>query len=607
MVVTFKSERANLSGRVVVLNNNNNGVNSNNNINNNGRSLGIVRLLKAGTSSFLMVEKTTELYSAVCSFENLELAYKKARKGKTQKDYVIKFEEHLDKNLLDLRNELLFLIYKPKPLETFILRDPKTRKINKSDFRDRIIHHALCNIIEPLFEKTFIFDSYANRIGKGTFNAIKRLNYFMRKVSKNNSRNCFVLKADVRHYFETVDQDILLQIISRKITNENILWLIKQILKNYESKEKEKGMPLGNLTSQFFANVYLNELDQFVKHKLKAKYYIRYVDDFIILHNSKKILRLFKEKIDEFLRIKLNLELHPDKSKILNLNQGISFLGFRNFYHHKLVRRKNIRKFEKKFFKFKELYKKEIIEREKVIESFEGWLAFITHANTYKYRKHLIRTLNKHFPIEKQKEITNIKKHENHIKKTEASKLQFSTQKTLCLFTKGLSIAKISKVRNIKQATVWEHLANLVEFNQLSIWKLLSKEKIIKILKAIKKDTDKLKEINNRLDPYQATYDEINCVLSYHKNRNKKKNICFLINWLKKVNCYRKCHSNSRLRKNCETKLDFFVKQHPNLKMKRNEFLSLFNNHLTICKLPKKQKKAVISWKEFKKNYKNNN
>lgn len=165
--------------------------------------------------------------------------------------------------------------YTPKPLKTFILRDPKTRKISKADFRDRIIHHAICNIIEPTFDKTFIHDSYANRINKGTLNAIKRFEYFKKKVSKNNSNQCYVLKADIKSYFDNVSHNTLVNILENKINDERTTNLISLILKNHEGKTANKGMPLGNLTSQFFANIYLNELDQYVKHELRAKYYIR--------------------------------------------------------------------------------------------------------------------------------------------------------------------------------------------------------------------------------------------------------------------------------------------------------------------------------------------
>ena len=239
-------------------------------------------------------------YEALCTYDNLHRAYEGARKHKTLKPYVIEFEKELKKNLLQLQQELITQTYKPRPLETFILRDPKTRKISKSDFRDRVIHHAICNIIEPIFDKTFIHDSYANRISKGTLKAIERFDTFKKKVSKNNNQTCYFLKADIRHYFDSVNHQILLGLIQRRIYDEKIIWLIKQILQNHKSDGEGRGMPLGNLTSQFFANVYLDELDQYVKHQLKAKYYLRYVDDFIILDTS----------IDELIEYKLAIFHH---------------------------------------------------------------------------------------------------------------------------------------------------------------------------------------------------------------------------------------------------------------------------------------------------------
>mgnify|MGYP001570517252 CR=1 FL=1 len=177
------------------------------------------------------------LYQEICSFDNLLLAFKKARKRKSSKAYVIEFEKDLKNNLNLLRIELLLHSYKPKPLKNFIIRDPKSRKISKSDFRDRVVHHALCNVIEPIFDKTFIYDSYANRKFKGTLKALERFDYFKRKASRNNTRSCYVLKADIEHYFETVNHEILLNIISKKIKEKNVLWLINIILSNSNLKK----------------------------------------------------------------------------------------------------------------------------------------------------------------------------------------------------------------------------------------------------------------------------------------------------------------------------------------------------------------------------------
>ena len=298
------------------------------------------------------------LYKNVYSLENLKSAYKKAREGKSGQIYVIEFENNLEQNLNKLKQELEALTYKPRLLKRFIIRDPKTRTIHASAFRDRIVYHPLVNILEPIFDKTFIYDSYASRKDKGTHKAVLRFDQFKRKISNNGKliKNAvdnnqvigYILKADIKHYFDTVDHEILSNIITRKIKDNNIVCLIKEILNNFDSEVKGKGMPLGNLTSQFFANVYLNDLDYFIKHKLKVKYYIRYVDDFVILHNDKKILEEYKEEINNYLK-NLKLELHPNKSKIIPLRNGVTFLGYRIFYHHKLLRKTNIRKFERNF------------------------------------------------------------------------------------------------------------------------------------------------------------------------------------------------------------------------------------------------------------------
>ncbi len=333
------------------------------------------------------------IYYKIYKWENLILAFLKARKGKTKKDYVKKFEKNLIENLQQLQFELMTQTYKPKPLKTFILRDPKTRKISKSHFRDRIIHHALCNIIGPIFQKIFIHDSCANQKRKGNIFAINRFDKFKRKVSKNGKQNGwfnknqikgYCLKADIKHYFEEVNHEVLINIIKRKLKDKNTIQLITKILKNYHNKEK--GIPLGNLTSQFFANIYLNELDYFTKQNLMAKYYIRYVDDFIILHTNRKQLTLWKKEIVIFLKDKLKLQIHPQKSHIIKLSNGIDFVGFRVFYYTKLLRKRNIRKIKNKI----KQYKDGKITKDKFKEIYQGWLAYSKWANTFKLQMNKI-------------------------------------------------------------------------------------------------------------------------------------------------------------------------------------------------------------------------
>ena len=346
---------------------------------------------------FIKMAKTYKnIYSEIYSLKNLFFAEKEARKHKTKKDYVQKFEINFNFNLLNLYKELKNQTYQPVPLKTFILRDPKTRKISKSDFRDRVVHHALVRIIESIFDKSFIYDSCANRIRKGNLFALKRFDKFKRKVSHNGKTNGwfnnnqvkgYCLKADIKHYFEEVNHEILFSIIKRKIKDEKTLWLINKILNNTQNGEaSRKGMPLGNLTSQFFANIYLNELDYFVKHKLRAEYYIRYVDDFVILHQSRAQLEIWEREIESFLKNKLKLELHPEKTKIIPISKGIDFIGFRTFYYYKLLRKRNI---QKMFSKIKE-YKKDKIIKEKILEIFQGWKAYSKWADSYNLRKRVV-------------------------------------------------------------------------------------------------------------------------------------------------------------------------------------------------------------------------
>ncbi len=324
------------------------------------------------------------IYFEIYSLKNLAIAYKNARKGKSKKEYVQEFERELFLNLTKLQKELKENYYVPLPLKNFIIRDPKTRKISKSHFRDRIVHHALCNIIEPIFDKSFICDSCANRKIKGTSFAIKRFEKFQIKVTNNLTSKGFCFKADIRHYFGEVNRAILLGILKNKIECTKTIKLIEKILNNFG---EEKGMPLGNLTSQFFANVYLNELDQFVKHELKVKYYIRYVDDFILLHHSENQLIEWKKEIRIFLNKKLKLELHPDKSKIINLSKGVDFVGFRNFYHYRLLRKRNIKSMKNKINKSR--------NKDKLVDSFQGWNAYAKGANSFYLRKSFSKKLIK--------------------------------------------------------------------------------------------------------------------------------------------------------------------------------------------------------------------
>jgi len=346
-----------------------------------------------------MIRIYHNLYEEMISLDNLNKSYKKARKGKGDRWYVIEFESDLERNIMRIHEELKALDYEPRMMKRFVIRDPKTRIIFASDFRDRIVHHALCNVIEPIFEKLFIHDSYANRKRKGVHAALKRFDIFKKKVSgngrmisdakDNNMVYGYVLKADIKHYFQSIDHEILAGIIGRKIKDEKAINLIKKIIDNNFSKTKGKGMPIGNLTSQLFANIYLNEFDYFVKHNFRAKYYIRYMDDFVILDSSKEKLEAFKYRTNSFLKSELEIELHPEKSRVIPLKNGVNFLGFRVFYHHKLLKKSNIKIINKRIDNFIKMSREGLMNKDKVMERLEGWNAYAMHGNTYKLRKRI--------------------------------------------------------------------------------------------------------------------------------------------------------------------------------------------------------------------------
>jgi len=212
-------------------------------------------------------------------------------------------------------------------------------------------------------------------------------------VSKNQVQG-YVLKSDISRYFDNVDHEILLNIIKKKVKDGKIIWLTRKILNNFNTFTKGKGMPLGNYTSQFFANVYLNELDYFIKHELKVKYYIRYVDDFVILHRSRKRLEHLREKIIDFLK-EIKLNLHQQKSEIIPLQKGITFLGYRIFYHYKLLRKRNRSHFLRKFEKRLQLYKEGLISDKQLIENLQGWFGYAQWADTYSFRKEIVKRFEK--------------------------------------------------------------------------------------------------------------------------------------------------------------------------------------------------------------------
>lgn len=240
-------------------------------------------------------------YHSIISVENLLDAWKEFKRGKKSKSDVQLFSRDLMANILSLHRELSTKTYKHSSYFAFNISDPKPRNIHKALVKDRLLHHALYRHLYPYFDKTFIDNSFSCRNNKGTHKAMDRFRYFARKVSKNNTKTCWVLKCDIRKFFASIDQSILLEILQRHIEDKDILQILTVIIKSFHSTKNGKGLPLGNLTSQLFVNIYMNRFDQFVKHRLKAKYYIRYADDFVVLSEDKNLLTKVLMEVKHFL------------------------------------------------------------------------------------------------------------------------------------------------------------------------------------------------------------------------------------------------------------------------------------------------------------------
>lgn len=225
---------------------------------------------------------------------------------------------------------------------------------------------------------------YSCRNKKGTHRAVLRLNQFAKKAGQNNSRPCFFLKCDIKKFFDSIDQDILIKLLKKKIINNYTLWLLEKIIKSFE-----RGLPLGNITSQLFANIYLNELDQFVKHQLRVKYYIRYCDDFVITNCSQSIFNAHIQKINHFLEGKLKLLLHPNKIIIRKYHQGIDFLGYVIFPYHRVLRTKTKRRILRKLENKQGDFKDGIISKESFHQTIQSYFGVLSHCNGYKIKEQI--------------------------------------------------------------------------------------------------------------------------------------------------------------------------------------------------------------------------
>lgn len=333
-----------------------------------------------------------DLFIDMISMESLLRAWDEFKKGKGAKLDVQIFELYLEDNLFRLHRDLIHKRYKHGEYTGFYILDPKVRRIHKAQVRDRIVHHLIFQALNPIFEPTFIPDSYSARINRGTHRGVKRLAMVARKVNQTNGR-CFVLKCDIKKSFPSIDHQILLNIIDQRIKDPDAMWLIKKVVTSFLSEFSKpgqpKGAPIGNLTSQLFANIYMNELDQFMKHDLGVKYYLRYTDDFLIVHHDRDYLVALKEKISNFLDTKLKLTLHPNKVTIRKYREGIDFLGYVTLPKTTVLRTRVKRRIFKKLKERTEQFKDGKITEQTLIQSFNSYLGVLGHANSYRLEQEL--------------------------------------------------------------------------------------------------------------------------------------------------------------------------------------------------------------------------
>ena len=341
------------------------------------------------------------LWQDITDFSNLLAAAKQAQKGKRFRDSVLEFNYNLEREIFNLQAELRSKTYLPGKYKTFYIFESKPRLISAAPYRDRVIHHALCHVVAPIFEHTFIDTSYANRIGFGSHRALKKFTEFARS-------NQYVLLADICKYFPSIDHEILKLLIRKKIKCSDTLWLIDNIIDHSNPQEPVKfhfsgdylfsplsstrGLPIGTLTSQFMANIYLNYFDHFIKETLKIKKYVRYVDDFALFADDKDCLKTARLQIEEYLAT-LRLKIHPIKSQIFRTKYGANFVGFRVLPDRIRVRGDSLNQGIKKRKLMLTDYNEGKIDDEKLSQSIQSWFAHLKYGNTWRLRKNILHSL----------------------------------------------------------------------------------------------------------------------------------------------------------------------------------------------------------------------
>ena len=350
-----------------------------------------------------MKKQLDKTFKEIISLENLFSAWREFLVGKKKKKDVQEFSRNLADNILALHEDLSNKTHRHGGYENFYVNDPKRRHIHKAAVRDRLLHHAVYRILYPFFDKTFIADSFSCRLGKGTHRALNRFRAMAFQVSENHTRTVWVLKCDIKKFFASIDHEILLNILKEHIPDKNIIWLLENVIKSFHSdlslrapevrgnpaemrllrrsaprNDSGVGLPLGNLTSQLFANVYMNVFDQWVKHKLKAKNYLRYADDFVFFSLNQERLLEIVPQVKKFLAERLKLTLHPGKIVLKTISSGVDFLGWVNFPCHRILRGTTRRRMAER-----------ILENPRS-ETLQSYLGLLSHGNTFKLRGELL-------------------------------------------------------------------------------------------------------------------------------------------------------------------------------------------------------------------------
>lgn len=347
-----------------------------------------------------MAKQIKNVYKNLCTYENLYEAYLQARKGKRYRDEILEFSFNVEEYLMEISEELKSTTYEVGGYREFYVYEPKQRLIMALPFKDRVIQWGVYQLLNPIFDRTYIYDSYGCRNGKGTLRAVQRLHYWLKQVGKKD-KPFYYLKLDVSKYYYRVDHEVLINILRRKIKDEEMLQLLTTIItyegtlfglklngdiNNPEDKITGKGIPIGNLTSQMFANLYLNELDQYCKRTLGIHYYVRYMDDIIILSDDKAKLHEYKNLIQTYLEEKLKLNLN-NKTALRPITLGIEFVGYRLWPTHIKIRKSTSMKMKKRLKYVKKQYESDLIPLDKVNATVQSYMGILKHCNSYSLQR----------------------------------------------------------------------------------------------------------------------------------------------------------------------------------------------------------------------------